>query len=56
MMPFILSVITASLFLGLSSATYGVDAVLSNAWVAMVFWGLLGAGAFVFFLSRQAGR
>ncbi len=56
MMPFILSAITACLFLMLSSATYGVAAITTNTWVPMVFWGLLGAGASVFVLSRQTGQ
>lgn len=56
MMPLILSAITAGLFIILSSTTYGVDAITTNTWVPMVFWGLLGAGASVFILGRQGGQ
>jgi hypothetical protein len=52
MMPLILSVVTATFFLVLSSLTYGSDALVSDAWVAMVFWGLIGTGAWVSMLSR----
>jgi hypothetical protein len=52
MMPLILSVVTATFFLILSSATYGSDALVADAWVAMVFWGLIGTGALVSMLSR----
>lgn len=56
MSPLILSLITAGLFLILSSTTYGLEAIVTNTWVPMVFWGLLGAGASVFILSRKAGQ
>lgn len=56
MSPLILSVITAIGFLILATLTYGLEAYLAHAWVAMVFWGLLGAGASVFILSREGVR
>jgi hypothetical protein len=52
MMPLILSVVTATFFLVLSSVIYGSDALVADAWVAMVFWGLIGTGALVSMLSR----
>ncbi|WP_373509489.1 hypothetical protein [Thiocapsa sp.] len=54
MMPLILSLITATLFLTLAGATYGAEALVTNAWIPMVFLGLLGSGATVFILSEQA--
>jgi hypothetical protein len=54
MMPFILSLITATLFLILAGTIYGADALAANAWIPMVFWGLLGSGVTVFILSEQA--
>lgn len=56
MIPFVVSLLTAVLFLLLASATYGVGALGSNAWVAMVFWGLLGVGASVSILGTEADR
>ncbi|QVL49585.1 MAG: hypothetical protein KFB96_03510 [Thiocapsa sp.] len=54
MMPLLLSLITAVLFLILAGATYGAEALLTNAWIPMVFWGLLGSGVTVYILSKQA--
>jgi len=56
MIPLILSLVTAVLFLILASAIYGFEALAANAWVAMVFWGLIGAGALVFALSAETSR
>jgi len=52
MAPLILSFITAGLFLALSLYTYGANAMAENPWVALVFWGMLGAGVAVFAISR----
>jgi hypothetical protein len=54
MMPLILSMITSTLFLILAGTIYGTDTLSANAWVPMVFWGLLGSGVTVFILSEQA--
>jgi hypothetical protein len=54
MMPLILSLITATLFLVLAGATYGAEALLTDAWIPMVFLGLLGSGVTVYILSEQA--
>ncbi|WP_295587960.1 hypothetical protein [uncultured Lamprocystis sp.] len=54
MMPLIISLITATLFLILAGATYGVEALVTNAWILMVFWWLLASGATVYILSKQA--
>ncbi|SDW68182.1 hypothetical protein [Thiocapsa roseopersicina] len=54
MMPLILSLITATLFLTLAGATYGAEALLATAWVPMVALGLLGSGITVYILSEQA--
>ncbi|TCT19149.1 hypothetical protein [Thiobaca trueperi] len=53
-MPLILSLITATLFLILTGATYGVEALVTNAWIWMVFWWLLASGVSVYILSEQA--
>jgi hypothetical protein len=53
MKPLMLSAVTASFFLILASAIYGSAAILTSAWVAMVFYGLLGAGLAVSILSRR---
>jgi hypothetical protein len=53
MMPLILSLVSATLFLMLSSWTYGADAILANAWVTVVFFGLIGSGALISMLGRQ---
>lgn len=53
MMPLILSLVTAGLFLLLSGLTYGGAALLASPWVAMVFWGTLAPGAMLFLLSHQ---
>ncbi len=53
MMPLNLSLITATLFLILAGATYGAEALVTNAWIPMVFLGVLGSGATVFILSEQ---
>ncbi len=53
MKPLMLSALTASLFLFLASTIYGSTAILTSAWVAMVFYGLLGAGLAVSILSRR---
>jgi hypothetical protein len=53
MVPLVLSLVSASLFLMLSSWTYGTDAVLANTWVASVFWALVGSGVVLYVLGRQ---
>jgi hypothetical protein len=54
MMPFIISVLTATLFLIFAGATYGAEALVTNAWIPMMFWGLLASGVTVYILSKQA--
>lgn len=54
MMPLILSLITATLFLTLAGATYGAEALLTTAWIPMVALGLLGSGVTLYVLSEQA--
>lgn len=53
-MPFILSLITATLFLILAGATYGVESLVTHTWIWVVFWWLLASGVSVYILSEQA--
>jgi hypothetical protein len=53
MIPLILSLITATLFLILAGATYGVEALVTNTWIPMVFGWLLASGASVYILSLK---
>jgi hypothetical protein len=52
MVPLIIALSSAALFLGLSILTYGVGVLAESAWVALVFWGLIGAGLVVYLLGR----
>lgn len=54
MKPLIIGMITATLFLILAGASYGAEALLTDAWIPMVFWWLLGSGLTVTILSEQA--
>ncbi|WP_373510804.1 hypothetical protein [Thiocapsa sp.] len=54
MIPLILSLIAATLFLSLAGATYGAEALVINAWIPMVFLWLVGSGVTVYMLSEQA--
>ncbi len=52
MIPLILGFGSAALFLALSVWVYGLNVLAENAWVALVFWGLIGSGLVVFAISR----
>lgn len=52
MIPIIIALSSAVLFLGLSILTYGAGVLAESAWVALVFWGLIGAGVAVYLLGR----
>jgi len=52
MIPLILSFGSAALFLVLSIWTYGPSVLAENAWVALVFWGLVGSGLAVYAVSH----
>ncbi len=53
MIPLILSLVSAALFLSLSMWVYGADVLVTSAWVALVFWGQICAGLAVYGLSRK---
>ena len=52
MIPLILSVGSAALFLGLSMSVYGADVLAQSAWVSLVFFGLIASGLVVYLISR----
>jgi hypothetical protein len=56
MVPFILGVVSAALFLGLSMIVYGPAVLAEHAWVALVFSGLIGAGFTVSVIDRTPPR
>jgi len=56
MIPLIIALTTAALFLGLSILIYGADVLAENAWVALVFWGLIGSGLTLYLINRPTPR
>lgn len=54
MIPLIVSLMTAMLFLTLAGVIYGADALVTQAWIPMVVFGLLGSGVTVFLLGERA--
>jgi hypothetical protein len=52
MIPLILGLSSAALFLGMSASVYGVSALWESPWVSMVLLGLVGAGLAVSLLGH----
>jgi len=49
MLPVLLGLFSAMVFGIVSHGIYGTDDIMAHAWIDMVFWGLIGAGALVSF-------
>lgn len=47
MLPVLVGLIAAAVFGLVSTLTLGTDGLMTNAWVDIVFWSLIGAGAAV---------
>ena len=54
MIPLIISLFTATLFLILAGANYGAAALVTPTWIPMVLGWLLASGVTVYILSEQA--
>ena len=52
MAPFILSLSSALMFLGVSMWVYGADAPAAHPWVSLVLVGLLASGLLVALIAR----
>jgi hypothetical protein len=52
MIPLILGLVSAVLFLGLSMSVYGAGVLVESAWVAPVFFGLIALGFSVYAINR----
>lgn len=54
MIPLILGLGSAAIFLIGAMAVYGTQVLADSVWVTMVFLGLIGSGLGVFLLNRHA--